>query len=167
MRISNLEWRAMTGFDLGAVNEIAAHLHPGFYEAPEVLEEKLLLYRDGAHVLEIGERVVGYVFSHPWRDGAPPPLNTRLGAIPADADTYYLHDIAILPLARRVGAAGQILKTLEMHAHARELPSLSLVAVNGSAGYWARRGFRSVTDPALAEKLGSYGEDALYMQRRL
>ncbi len=45
------------------------------------------------------------------------------------------------------------------------LPSLSLVAVNASAGFWGKQGFSVVADPRLEAKLASYGSDARFMMR--
>src|SRR5262249_1023949 len=93
----DLTWRTMSAYDLDATVGIAETVHAAFYEAPEVLAEKQALYPNGAHLLEIGERPVGYVLSHPYNRDAVPALDTRLGALPADADSYYLHDLALLP----------------------------------------------------------------------
>ncbi len=157
----------MSALDLDAVAAVAAVVHKDFYERPEVLAEKRRLYPNGAHLLEIGERPVGYVFSHPWASRAVPALDSLLEALPADADTYYLHDLALLPVARRVGAAGQIVKALIRHAEARGFSTMSLVAVNSSAGFWARHGFLPVEAPELTGKLLSYEPGASYMVKPL
>lgn len=168
MMHKDIAWRAMTGYDLPAVERIASQIHPGFYEAPEVLAERQRLYRNGCYLLEIGDRPVGYVLSHPWHAGVPPALNALLGSIPADADTYYLHDLALLPVARRVGAASHIVSALAKHAIARGLATMSLIAVNGSVGFWERHGFAATTAASnLAEKLGSYEASARMMVRTL
>src|SRR5690606_2167086 len=132
---------------------------------PEVLAERQRLYRNGCYLLEIGTSPAGYVLSHPWRAAEPPALNTPLGAIPADADTYYLHDLALLPVARRVGAAAQIVAALAKHAAATGFASMSLVAVNGSRGFWEKQGFAAVPAPGLAAKLGSYEPEAVLMSK--
>jgi GNAT superfamily N-acetyltransferase len=165
--LKDVAWRAMTGYDLGAVETIAAAVHPGFFEAPEVLAERQRLYRNGCYLLEVGDRPVGYVLSHPWRADAIPPLNTLLEAIPADAATYYLHDLALLPLARRIGAAGQIVEALTKHASAEGFATMTLVAVNGSRGYWERHGFAAMERPELTAKLQSYEPEARLMVKTL
>jgi ribosomal protein S18 acetylase RimI-like enzyme len=157
----------MTAYDLPAVGRIAAAVHPGLYEAPEVLAERQQLYPHGCYLLEIGERPAGYVLSHPWRAGALPPLNARLGAIPADATTYYLHDLALMPFARRVGAASRIVRALVKHAGAGGFASVTLVAVNGSQSYWERHGFAMQHAPEPGDKLESYGPDARLMVKAL
>ena len=47
------------------------------------------------------------------------------------------------------------------------LSCLSLVAIDGSSGFWRRQGFRVVHEPALAKKLASYDDAARYMERAL
>ncbi|MDP1730635.1 MAG: GNAT family N-acetyltransferase [Devosia sp.] len=163
----DVAWRAMTGYDLPAVQAIADQVHPGFFEAPEVLAERQRLYRNGCYILEIGEKPAGYVLSHPWRSGLLPALNVMLGQIPAVPDTYYLHDLALLPVARRVGAASHIVSALVKHAAAKGFPDMSLVAVNGSRGFWEKHGFAAADAPGLAEKLKSYEPAARLMVKTL
>jgi GNAT superfamily N-acetyltransferase len=163
----DLNWRNMSAYDLDAVEAIAEVVHPAFFEAPEVLAERRQLYPNGAHMLEIGERAVGYVLSHPWREGDIPPLNAPLGAIPPDAGTYYIHDLALLPVARQMGAAQFITAVLARHAAARGFATMSLVTVNGSEGFWAKQGFIVQDIPELTGKLLTYEEGARYMVRPL
>lgn len=160
-------WRAMTGYDLDAVEAIANNVHPDFFEAPEVLAERFGLYRNGCYFLELGEKPAGYVLSHPWRYGSLPALNTRLGTLPPAPDTYYLHDLALLPVARRVGAASQIVKALIKHARAEGYQTMTLVAVNDSVPFWQKHGFLVAEVPELYGKLLSYEEAARYMVKRL
>lgn len=167
MKLSGVSWRAMTGYDLDAVVAIADVVHPGFFEAPEVLAERQRLYRNGCYLLELGEKPAGYVLSHPWRYGRLPALNSVLGEIPAGADTYYIHDLALLPVTRRVGAASQIVAALTKHASAERYPTMSLVAVNGSIPFWQRHGFIIADIPELYGKLLSYEADARYMVKPL
>jgi len=163
----DIAWRAMSSYDLAAVGEIADRVHPGFFEAPEVLAERQRLYRNGCYLLEIGDKPAGYVLSHPWRSGSLPALNTLLEELPATPDTYYLHDLALLPVARRIGAASHIVSALIKHADVQGFPELSLVAVNGSQGFWERHGFSTVGQPGLEAKLASYESSARLMTRRL
>lgn len=166
-RYRDIAWRAMTAFDMPAVVDIAAKVHPGFYEAPEVLAERQQLYRNGCYLLEISEKPAGYVLSHPWRAGTLPALNAMLGEIPAEADTYYIHDLALLPVTRRIGAASHIVDALRKHAAAQGFANMHLVAVNGSQGFWEKHGFAAEDVPALRDKLRGYEDAARYMVKRL
>jgi len=162
-----MNWRAMSALDIGAVEAIAAEVHKDFYERPAVLAERVALYPHGAHLLEIGERPVGYVLSHPWRADAMPALDSPIGALPESADSYYLHDLALLPVARRIGAGSAMVEALARHAGARGLRQMSLVAVHGSVPFWERHGFRPRDLPELAGTLLTYSADARYMVRAL
>ena len=162
-----LHWRAMTTLDLPVVETIAASVHAAFPEDIAVFAERQRLYPDGTRLLELDGKPAGYILSHPWRFGALPTLNSLLGAIPEDADTYYLHDLALLPAARGTGAAAMIVGDILRHARLGGFTSASLVAVNGSLPFWYKHGFRTIPAPELAEKLASYEAAARLMARTL
>jgi len=163
--MTNPFWRPLTTIDLPAVQAIAATVHPGFFESPDIFAERLRLYPGGAHLLEFDGEPRGYIFAHPWRAGTVPMLNSLLGAIPEGADSYYLHDLALLPSARGTGAATQIVGQQIALAASEGFRSASLVAVNGSAGFWQRLGFAPDHRPELDNKLRSYEPSACYMVR--
>lgn len=162
-----MHWRAMTTLDLPLVEAIAAVVHPTFPEDVAVFAERQRLYPDGTRLLELDGEPAGYILSHPWHFGALPALNSLLGAIPEGADTYYLHDLALLPAARGTGAAAMIVGDILRHARSSGFASASLVAVNGSLPFWYKHGFREVPAPELADKLGSYEDAARLMTRAL
>ncbi len=165
--LRDVAWRTMSAYDLKDVEDIAAKVHPTLYEHPDVLAERQRLYHNGCYVLELGDKAVGYVLSHPWRSDSLPELNTELGAIPADADTYYLHDLALLPVARRMGTASQIVQALVKHAAVRGFASMQLIAVNNSHAFWEKQGFAVREAPGLEDKLLSYDATARLMVREL
>ena len=167
MLIKDVAWRLMTAYDLPAVQAIADAVHVDFYESAEVLGERQRLYHNGCYLLEIGEKPAGYVLSHPWTYASLPPLNTMLGQLPAKPDTYYIHDLCLLPVTRRLGAASKIVSALVKHAEAQGYPTMTLVAVNGSVAFWEKHGFAVTEEPALYAKLLSYDESARYMVRKL
>jgi hypothetical protein len=72
-----------------------------------------------------------------------------------------------LPVARRIGAASFITEALAKHARAHGFPTMSLVAVNGSQGFWERHDFAATEAPHLADKLRSYEPAAVLMIRQL
>ena len=132
----------MTAQDLDRVQVLADAIHPDHPEGKDVFTERQRLYPEGCHVLAVEGCLVGYAIAHPWQLGEPPPLNSRLGAIPRVASTYYIHDVALLPEARGRGYASQIVERLAEHARGAGLHNLSLVAVNRSQLFWERLGFR-------------------------
>ncbi|MGE0416197.1 MAG: GNAT family N-acetyltransferase [Acetobacteraceae bacterium] len=160
-------WQPMSSEDLPAVAQIAAIVHPTHPEDAEVAAERLRLYPAGCLVLCRGTAVIGYALSHPWRLAAPPPLNSALGRLPAMADTFYLHDLALLPAARGRHAGRSGVSRLLARARADGFVRASLVAVSGSVAFWQRQGFAIRSDPAVAAKLASYGADARFMVREL
>lgn len=156
-------WRPMQADDLPVVAKIAGEVHPRFFEESFVFAERQALAPQGCWICEGQGRPMGYVLAHPWTLAGPPALNSRLGGIPETPDTFYIHDLALLPLARGTGAARRIVETLI--GVARDFPSMSLVAVNGSVDFWARFGFAVEDRPDLAQKLRTYDEDACFMVR--
>jgi ribosomal protein S18 acetylase RimI-like enzyme len=159
-------WRPMGAADLSRVNEIANTVHLDYPEAPEVFGERLKLYPRGCLVLRDSNGTIGgYAVSHPWHYAKPPALDSMLEAIPPMPTTYYLHDVAILPEGRGLGAAQRLMTTL--YGIADGLPNMSLVAVNNSKPFWLRHGFSVVEREELKPKLASYGADTFYMARPL
>lgn len=162
-----MHWRAMTTLDLPLVETIAAKVHPDFPEDAAIFAERQRLYPDGTRLLELDGVPAGYILSHPWRFKNLPALNALLGAIPADADTFYVHDLALLNAARGTGAAAMIVGETLRHARAAGFANVSLVAVNGSLPFWHKHGFRAVKAPELEEKLQSYEAAARFMVKPL
>lgn len=162
-----MSWRPMTGADLPTVVAIAAAVHPGFPERPEVLAEKRALCPAGALVAEGDGQAVGYALAHPWTAATPPPLDTFLERLPERPDCLYLHDVALLPAARGRGLARAVVGHWVTVATRAGLPRLTLIAVNGSAPAWRALGFTASTEggAARAAKLASYGPEAVYMER--
>jgi GNAT superfamily N-acetyltransferase len=159
-------WRPMTPRDVSAATGIADRVHIDFPEDAAVLEERLRLYADGCWVLGRASDIAGYLVSHPWHLGEPPALNAQLGELPAQASTYYIHDLTLLPAARLGGAASAIVWQILAHALERGFATASLVAVSGSAPFWQSHGFR-LDDAGMQHKLASYGDDAHFMVREL
>jgi GNAT superfamily N-acetyltransferase len=160
-------WRAMETADLPAVERAGDAIHPAYPEEPGVFAERLGLYPAGCFVLVDEGTIEGYAVSHPWLFGEPPKLNSRLGRLPDRADTFYIHDIALLPRmrGRRCGVA--IVAVLARLAMKAGFGTMSLVAVSGSEAFWQRNGFDSVEDPAIQAALSSYGEAARFMAASL
>ena len=135
---------------------------PAHHESWEVLGRKRALWPAGCWVVDDGPDLAGYLFSHPGRWDEPPRLHAAL-ALPAQPDAYAIHDLALHPRARGRGWAPQLVACALQQAQAAGLPALSLVAVQGSAGFWARWGF--VAQAPAPPQLASYGSDAVFMRR--
>lgn len=160
-------WRPATLADVQSLLAIAEQVHAAYPEDETIFTERLRLYPAGCRVLDIEGRASGYVISHPWRLREPPALNSSLGALPPNPDTYYLHDLALLREARGAGAGSAIIKAFGTQARAERLAAMSLVAVHDSVEFWQKHGFTVVEEPALSAKLASYDQAARFMVRWL
>ncbi len=160
-------WRPMIAPDIPAVMAIAAAVHPAYPEREEVFRERLSLAPGGCWIAQNDGAPLGYIVSHPARFGAPPALDTLLGALPDHPDTFYIHDLALLPQARGRRLAAPMLAHLTAKVRAAGFATLSLVAVNGSSPFWSRHGFVSSNHLCSVEKLSSYGSDSVFMSHRL
>ncbi|MGL4475901.1 MAG: GNAT family N-acetyltransferase [Shewanella sp.] len=131
--------------------------------APEplaVMQSKWQVAPSTCLVLCDDEQVIGYCLAHPWRQHQPPALNQALKQPMNDADTLYLHDMALAPAARGKSGAQRMLTHLKQAALELNLTSLSLIAVQGAHSYWQAAGFiKTHTDKCLS----SYCDDPHYM----
>ena len=114
-------------------------------------------------VLEAGGAVVGYVLALAYPYGCFPDLAVPEPAPPRAADLH-LHDMVVAAEHRGAGLgsrlAGRLLTVARDHGYER----VSLVALEGSAAFWARHGFRP--QPSVSSPVG-YGPGATYMSRPL
>ncbi|MGC4250175.1 MAG: GNAT family N-acetyltransferase [Sphingobium sp.] len=160
-------WRPMKDSDIAAVSTISDAVHGPFTEDADIYAERLALYAAGCFVLERQGRVSGYLVTHPWTAAAPPALNERIGAIPADADCYYLHDLALLPDARGGGAGSAAMRCVVQAARAAGQAAIVHMAVGGAEAFWGKQGFDDISRELDPEKRASYGPDAVFMRRMI
>ncbi|KAK5657905.1 hypothetical protein OQA88_2454 [Cercophora sp. LCS_1] len=154
-----MAWRHMTPGDTQAVNRINNKVHSALPEDESVVIERLRLFPEGCFVLEDNGTIGGYAVSHPILEDQPPVLNTLLGAIPSDADQYYIHDFVLLPECRGRGlAAAGVAHVLEV---GKRYKTTSLTSVYSTGSFWGRFGFVA----AHGKDVSSYGNDAQYMVR--
>ena len=156
--------------DMPAVMRIQAQCYSAI--VPESLASMAAKRHAAPHTCHAAwhaDALVGYLLSLPVRGLALPPLDSPDCVLAADADALYLHDLALAPAARGSGAGRALVaRALAVGAQAG-LKRALLVAIQGSAPYWARHGFETVEPPhaELRAKLASYGADAQLMQRAL
>lgn len=166
--LPTLTWRAMTEADLDGVVEVAKVSFPDHPEDRVCFANRLDLNPGGCYVLsdDMGG-VSGYLVAYPWKRFSAPALNVLIEAIPDEAETIYLHDLALHPSTRGGGYTRAVVETLADSAKAQGYRLISLVAVNNASGFWVRNGFEVQNPPGMAAKLASYGDDARYMERVL
>ncbi|MFN4091042.1 MAG: GNAT family N-acetyltransferase, partial [Alphaproteobacteria bacterium] len=140
-------WRPMTVDDIPAAKAVADAVHTNQPERTEVFADRLRLQPAGCRVLEAGGSLAAYILSHPWRLGAPPALDTVLERLPEAPDTYYIHDIALLPAARGTGAAAAVVEDIAEAAQAAGFSSLSRGARQRTEGLVGRPGGRPPAAP--------------------
>lgn len=155
----------MTQADLPSCEAIGDAVHVAHPEDEGRMAQKFALFPRGCLVLRHGARVAGYAVSFPWTASRAIALNAATGRLPDAPDTLYLHDLALLPAARGTGAGRAAVQYLAALARSLGLPTVSLVAVGGTSGFWERVGFATVSVPDLAPVLGTYDPGARYMVR--
>lgn len=161
------DWRPAALVDIAAIYDIQCIAHADHPEARDVLLERLELCPQGCFVFGKRGTISGYLLSHPWRRFSPPQLDRKLGEIPGEADSWYLHDLALLPGTRGSGAGAKVAKLLAEQARQAGYRTVALVSVNGSQGFWERQSFAVHRDEMLSAKLSGYGSEAVYMERDL
>lgn len=161
-----VEVRPMMPNDLHAVLAIQAVCYTQI--EPESLasfEAKLAAAPASCYVATAADAVVGYLVALPSHFASPPQLDAQHCVVPAAPDCLYLHDLAVAPAARAAGAGRALVDAFFSHLEMSQLDRASLIAIQNSAPYWQRHGFRAATvNAALRARLHSYGHDVQYME---
>ena len=165
MNVTQAKWRLANPADVPTIGRLSRKLLGVLGEEDIIFEERQRLCPEGCHVFSDGAEIGAYIVSHPWRRGQPPALNQSLSALPADADCWYIHDIAVDRPCRGTGAAATIVNTVTQNAHQAGFSTVALVAVADALAFWNRLGFRDAMTDDLRRTLNSYGADACYMER--
>ena len=97
-------------------------------------------------VAETGGKVIAYFFAHPWPKRVPPPIDTHYSEIPKNADSMFIHDLALLPEARGTGLATLLVKHLFEVSSLAGFSHHSLISVQGTLHFWKKLGFSEVNN---------------------
>jgi ribosomal protein S18 acetylase RimI-like enzyme len=156
--------RPMREADLHAVLAVQAACYPpAMQEAAAVVQARLRTAPETVLVACDAAGVCAYVFAYPSRLGAVTPLDAGFAPAP-DADTLYIHDLAVAPRALGRGLARRLVAFLLASSGA--LPYAALVAVQDSRRFWEGQGFAvRETGEEGAQHLASYPGCAMYMAR--
>lgn len=158
--------RAMRRDDIDAVLQIQARCYNALEpESAESLLSKLDASPDTCWVADSERGVGGYLFAHPWTSHEPPALDLVIRQLPASADCFYFHDLAIDPRWRGTGTAERLVKGALQRAE-REWQRCALIAVQASQPFWRRFGFVSAP-AALQQATADYGEAVLMWRDNL
>ena len=135
-------------------------------ESLESLQAKILASPETCLIVESSEGAVGYLIAVPIIYPHLPTLNAPTFELSADADTLYIHDLAIDSAERGKGVAQALVRASIDAAKSRGLSLACLVAIQNSQKFWKQFGFETVAEPAdeLKPKLASYGAVAQLMR---
>lgn len=167
--LDRIFWRAMKAADLDGAHTLSQTVHVAFPEEKIFLTEKLQLFPQGCFILDAGENVAGYCFSHPWDASPPQKLNAPIGALPAIWSSYFIHDLTLDERYRGQHFASRIVEKLMQLALSLNLPHMTLISVYpANENFWRKQGFTETPDPSFqtVARAGGYGRDALHMERR-
>jgi ribosomal protein S18 acetylase RimI-like enzyme len=160
-----VEIRMMAEADIPVLLEIQAVCYTEVTpESDESLHAKLRASQSTCFIASHKGAAVGYLIALPWECSNPPALNAESCRLPLSPDCLYLHDLAVAPGARKSGAARALVEAFLARLRDLGLGCASLVAVQSSAPYWERYGFRVVPPSApLEARLATYGKRVAYM----
>lgn len=139
--------RPLTRDDIDLLHRLEAESYlPSLHESDEAFIRLIELFPEGAFGCFDDEGLCGYAFAVPLTAGATLELRTPLDRIPEDADTFYIHDVAVAERCRGRGLGRALAERLLDLARARGFPRSELVSVQGSAPFWEALGFRRVRE---------------------
>lgn len=138
-------------------------------ESREAMISRIELAPDGCFTARRDGMILGYVLSHPFIAGEIPPLGKPLRRLPPEADSWYLHDLALSGRLRGSGAAVKLVNAVKNISGKHGFHRIFLVSIQQSRGFWRKMGFAAVPPDGekTAEKLCSYGSDAVYMKAEI
>jgi predicted N-acetyltransferase YhbS len=159
--------RPMTEQDLHGVLAVQAACYPASMQEPAaVVLARLRAAPSTALVARDPDGICAYVFAYPSALGRITPLNAGFTPAP-DADTLYVHDLAVHPRAHGQGLGRRLAQTLFDTARGLGLAHGALVAVLDAHAFWKNLGFSETSPGQGAAALASYPGEALYMCRRI
>ncbi|HEY4262409.1 MAG TPA: GNAT family N-acetyltransferase [Schlesneria sp.] len=162
--------RSIRSEDWSAIERIQAESYPReVLESLEALQSHWRVSCDTCVVAESAGQVVGYLLAHPWPKRVIPPLNKVYRELLEDSDSLFIHDLALSPVARKSGIAQDLVRSVLQVGAQLRLTTASLIAVQGSEGFWMRFGFticdRLADDFVAAVRCFYPVSDFSYMER--
>lgn len=139
--------------------EAAAYTPLGLSEGRAALESKVWASPTTCFVLDVGERLAGYLLSLPYPASEAPAL-ARGEDMVHESLNLHLHDVVVAEDLRGRGLGRRLLRHLTGLARQQGYEQLSLVAVGGSHTFWAANGFTPRHEVVNPE---SYGAGSVYM----
>jgi ribosomal protein S18 acetylase RimI-like enzyme len=159
--------RGMRIDDLAGVLAVQAACYgEALLEPAGVMRQRLAVAGDSCWVAQAAQGVVGYLLCYRSLPACVTALHGEFHPAP-QADTLYLHDLAVHPRAAGQGMGLRLFECARQLAQAERLTGMALVSVQQSAPFWVRQGFAPVelAPPGERARLAAYGTDAAYMVR--
>jgi GNAT superfamily N-acetyltransferase len=130
--------------DIGELHRLESEAYlPALHESDAAFLQLMRLYPEGAFGIFDEAGLCGYAFATPSRAGTTLALREPLESVPADADTFYIHDVAVAARCRGRGLGRVLVTELLVLARRRGFTRSELVSVQGSAPFWERFGFET------------------------
>ena len=143
--IARMRLRHLTEGDIVELHHLEAEAYlPELHESDEAFLQLIRLFPDGAFGVFDAGGLCGYAFGAPSRAGTTLALRAPLESLPAGADTFYIHDVAVARRCRGRGFGRLLAVELLALARARGFTRSELVSVQGSAPFWRQFGFEPV-----------------------
>src|SRR5215216_2489036 len=140
-------YRPLTRDDIAALHRLEEEAYsPSLHESDDAFIRLIELFPEGAVGCFDDEGLCGYAFGVPLRAGSTLELRTPLEKIPDEADSFYIHDVAVADRCRGRGVGRALAARLLDVARARGFTRAELVSVQGSAPFWEKFGFRRVRE---------------------
>jgi GNAT superfamily N-acetyltransferase len=140
-----MELRHLTPADIPGILTIQQDAYrPELLERAETFLSKMSLFPAGCIGLWDKDELNGYIFSHPWDQNTPIPLDSPIKTLPDSPICYYIHDLAIHSRYRNHGVATYLLQNIVDLTQKLGLPQINLVAVQASEKFWTRHGFTTI-----------------------
>jgi ornithine decarboxylase len=157
--------RPITADDWPAITDLEADAYSGtgHSETRVALESRARSSPATSFVLDVGGSVRGYLLALPYPKFRFPEPD-RVEETVFRSSNLHLHDIVVAKEFRGRGWAKRLLRHLTDTAKSFRHEEISLVSVDGTAGFWFARGFRAHPEVALPS---TYGPDAVYMSRAI
>lgn len=167
--VDPIQWqiRTLRHSDLDGLMQVQAACYGANYvESMEIYRSRLACPAQCSLVAVQDGVVLAYLAAYASTLGSVTPLHGEFAVYP-QADTLYLHDMAVSPSVAGLGLATALFAKMWQNAHAWSPRFSALVSVQGSQNYWQRKGYEPHTDLSSEnrENLRGYGDDADYMVR--
>lgn len=145
--LGTLRLRLLMADDIAELHRLEAEAYlPELHESDAAFLQMIRLFPEGAFGFFDAHGLCGYAFGAPTRAGTLLALRSPLERVPAGADTFYIHDVAVAARCRGYGIGRMLAAELLALARSRGFTRSELVSVQGSAPFWRRFGFEPVSE---------------------